>query len=73
MRDPALVRQFDKNVPKGFHGENVIATLHHPRLKGGKLELVACVEREAIRQAWRFAISDNLAGFKITTKKGLMP
>lgn len=62
-------------VPPGFHGANVTAVLFHPKLPNSRLEVSAHNEREARRQAWRYAISENLPGFIIKTKppKGPMP
>lgn len=62
-------------VAPGFCGANVTAVLFHPNLRGGRLEVAAHNEREARRQAWRYAIIENLAGFVIKVKppKGPMP
>lgn len=64
-----LIRHFDTPpTAPAYHGKNVTAILRHPHLKNGKIEVEAWNEREARRQAWRYAITENLAGFHIDVK-----
>lgn len=50
------------------YGKRWIAELHHPYLKA-RVRLAGWCEAEARRQAWRHAITENLAGFKITAER----
>ena len=61
-------------VEPGFHGKNFKATLFHPKLPKQRLGFIAYSEREARRQAWRHALSQNLPGFVIRVERlSLMP
>ena len=50
------------------YGRRWEAELHHPYLKR-RVVLGGWCESEARRQAWRIAILENLAGFKITAEQ----